>query len=87
MLTTLLVADLGIDGSTVSRETFPLPILAKHLDEICHQVYDGRGFSIVRGLDPDAYAIEDLTIIYLGLSSYIGERRGKQDQRGSMLSM
>jgi hypothetical protein len=51
-----------------------------------NDVYEGRGFAIVRGLDPDAYTMEDLTVVYLGISSYIGERRGKQDQRGSMLS-
>lgn len=52
-----------------------------------NDVYEGRGFAIVRGLDPDVYALEDLTVVYLGISSYVGERRGKQDQRGSMLSM
>jgi hypothetical protein len=40
----------------------------------------------VRGLDPDAFSVDDLTTIYLGVSSYIGEGRGKQDQRGSKLS-
>jgi hypothetical protein len=49
------------------------------------EVYLGRGFTIIRGLNPDDYSPEDLTIIFLGLSSYIAERRGKQDQRGSML--
>lgn len=67
--------------------TFLLPRLGDILDDICTQIYDGRGFAIVRGLDPDAYSVEDVTIVYLGISSYIGERRGKQDQRGSMLSM
>jgi hypothetical protein len=56
------------------------------LGNLCADVYEGRGFAILRGLDPDAYSVEDLTVVYLGLSSYIGERRGKQDQRGSMLS-
>jgi len=56
------------------------------LSNLCADVYEGRGFAILRGLDPDAYSVEDLTVVYLGVSSYIGERRGKQDQRGSMLS-
>lgn len=76
----------GVDGNEVSRDTFPLPKLGVVLDKICSDVYEGRGFGIVRGLDPDAFSIEDLTVVYLGISSYIGERRGKQDQRGSMLS-
>ncbi|KAL4965150.1 TauD/TfdA family dioxygenase [Aspergillus stella-maris] len=75
----------GLGGHEVSQTTFPLPSLGKTLAKVRSDVYEGRGFSIVRGLDPDAYAMEDLTVVYLGISSYIGERRGKQDQRGSML--
>ncbi|AEO71829.1 uncharacterized protein THITE_2148420 [Thermothielavioides terrestris NRRL 8126] len=75
----------GLDGSEVSRANFPLPNLSRKLEAVCADVYEGRGFAIVRGLDPDAYTVEDLTVVYLGISSYIGERRGKQDQRGSML--
>jgi hypothetical protein len=63
-----------------------LPNLGKELDKVCQDVYEGRGFSIVRGLEPEDYELEDLTVIYLGISSYVAERRGKQDQRGSMLS-
>ncbi|KAG7141004.1 Taurine hydroxylase-like protein SAT17 like [Verticillium longisporum] len=75
----------GLDGNEVSQGTFPLPSLSLRLDNVCTDVYEGRGFAIVRGLNPDEYSVEDLTIVYLGLSSYVGERRGKQDQRGSML--
>ncbi|KAL4975015.1 hypothetical protein BDW66DRAFT_167438 [Aspergillus desertorum] len=75
----------GLGGHEVSQATFPLPSLGKELIKLRNDVYDGRGFAIVRGLDPDAYTMEDLTVVYLGISSYIGERRGKQDQRGSML--
>jgi hypothetical protein len=76
----------GLDGQEVSRETFPLPKLSHSLDAICHDVYEGKGFGVIRGLDPEAWSTEDLTVIYLGLASYIGETRGKQDQRGSMIS-
>lgn len=80
-------ADFGLGGHEVSQATFPLPSLGKNLANVRNDVYGGRGFAIVRGLDPDAYTMEDLTVVYLGISSYIGERRGKQDQRGSMLSI
>jgi hypothetical protein len=49
------------------------------------EIYEGRGFVTLRGLDVDAFSPEDLAAVYLGLSSYIAERRGKQDQRGTML--
>ncbi|KKK23872.1 hypothetical protein AOCH_002911 [Aspergillus ochraceoroseus] len=76
---------LGLEGHEVSQKTFPLSSLGRELENVRNSVYEGRGFAIVRGLDPDAYNVEDLTVVYLGISSYIGERRGKQDQRGSML--
>lgn len=75
-----------LDGAEVSRENFPLPKLSHMLDAICRDVYEGKGFDVVRGLDPEAWSTEDLTVVYFGLSSYIGEVRGKQDQRGSMIS-
>ncbi|KAJ1327397.1 TauD/TfdA family dioxygenase [Microdochium nivale] len=75
----------GVDGMKVSQQTFPLHTLGLRLESVRDEVYDGRGFVIVRGLDPDSYSVEDLTVVYLGISSYVGERRGKQDQRGSML--
>ena len=48
-------------------------------------MYDGKGFCVVRGIDPNMYAVEDLTLVYLGVQSYIADRRGRQDKRGNML--
>lgn len=50
-------------------------------------MYDGKGFCVVRGIDPNAYAVEDLTLVYLGVQSYIADQRGRQDKRGNMLGM
>jgi hypothetical protein len=86
LLTHIAQPEQGLEGNEVSRANFPLPNLGKKLDAVCADIYEGRGFAIVRGLEPDAYPLEDLTVVYLGVSSYVGERRGKQDQRGSMLS-
>jgi hypothetical protein len=52
LLTTLIKQ--GLDGSEVSRETCPLPELSKKLDAICQDVYKGKGFDVLRGLDPEA---------------------------------
>ena len=51
-----------------------------------HRVHNGCGFVVVRGLEPKSYSREDNVIIYLGVSSYIGERRGRQNVAGSKLS-
>ncbi|KAK5449277.1 hypothetical protein LTS15_008819 [Exophiala xenobiotica] len=75
--------ELELDGYEVEPDNFPLPTLAKKLHSVRDEVYDGKGFTILRGLDPDAYSTGDLTIIYLGISSYIAPITGKQDQKGS----
>ncbi|KAM6539283.1 hypothetical protein FALCPG4_001095 [Fusarium falciforme] len=76
---------LGMDGDLVSRDNFPLPTLGPRLDEIRRDVHDGKGFGVIRGLDPHKYSIEDLTVMYLGIQSYIANRHGRQDRKGNML--
>ncbi|KAK3343385.1 hypothetical protein B0T25DRAFT_463630 [Lasiosphaeria hispida] len=76
---------LGKDGKDVNRESFPLPGLQKKLLQIRDDVYQGRGFAVLRGLDVQAFDDVDLLTVYLGLSSYVAEVRGKQNHRGTML--
>lgn len=70
----------------MARETFPLPTIQTQLARVALDVHQGRGFAIVRGLDARKYTAEDSAIIFLGIASYIGEQRGVQDKRGSVLS-
>ncbi|KAL1837018.1 hypothetical protein VTJ49DRAFT_4387 [Mycothermus thermophilus] len=74
------------DPDDISRKTFVLPTLQAQLERASHQVHQGRGFVIVRGLDPRKYTAEDNVTIFLGVASYIGEQRGVQDKKGSMLT-
>jgi len=55
-------------------------ILAKELT-------NGVGFFLISGLDPRQYSNETNVLLYLGISSYIGEKRGRQDELGNMLRM
>jgi hypothetical protein len=82
----LIFAGLGLPFNKACKENFPLPNLAPLLSETCDDIYNGRGFAVIRGLEPDLYSPEDFASIFLGISSYIAERRGKQDQRGTMMS-
>ncbi|XWW92258.1 hypothetical protein V2A60_000181 [Cordyceps javanica] len=50
-----------------------------------HEVYNGRGFALLRGLDVNEYSVEDLTIIYLGIQCHIGSQFGRQDKKGNMM--
>ncbi|KAL1842569.1 hypothetical protein VTJ49DRAFT_4852 [Mycothermus thermophilus] len=76
---------LNKTGRHVNKESFPLPTLGEKLLRIKDDVYEGRGFAVLRGLDVDAYGKVDLVTVYLGLTSYVAEVRGKQNQQGEML--
>ena len=79
-------SDQELEGDEVCRANFPLPSLAPRLAQACEEVYNGIGAVIIRGLDVDVYTPADLTVIFLGISSYIAEERGIQDRLGTMLS-
>ena len=40
---------------------------------------------VLRGLNPDKYSNFDNILLYLGVTSYIAERRGMQDFDGRMI--
>jgi len=60
--------------------------LSNFLEEARQDLSHGKGFFILRGLSPENYTAEDLTVIFLGVSSYISGKRGRQDETGRMLS-
>ncbi|KAG7289406.1 hypothetical protein NEMBOFW57_005777 [Staphylotrichum longicolle] len=70
----------------MTRENFPLPTIQEQLVRASLDVHEGRGFAIVRGLDPRKFSAEDNAIVFLGVASYIGEQRGVQDKKGSVLT-
>ncbi|KAI9762218.1 MAG: hypothetical protein M4579_000541 [Chaenotheca gracillima] len=76
---------LGLDGDKVNVDNFPLPNLQDRLRQMSHDVHFGKGFCVIRGLDATSYSAEDNALLFLGISSYIGEKRGRQDNHGNML--
>ncbi|KAK3323758.1 hypothetical protein B0T19DRAFT_213248 [Cercophora scortea] len=75
----------GLGPDDVKQDTFPLPSLGSRLVEVSKTIHDGRGFVVLRGLNPDKYSSFDNILIYLGVTSYIAETRGLQDFDGRML--
>ncbi|KAK0660878.1 hypothetical protein QBC41DRAFT_383277 [Cercophora samala] len=78
--------ELGLDGGAVSPVNFRLPTLGPVLCRLGAALHIGKGFGVVRGLDPANFSDEDNLVLFLGLSSYIGGLRGKQTDDGSVLS-
>ncbi|KAI1374137.1 Clavaminate synthase-like protein [Hypoxylon crocopeplum] len=76
---------LELDGNLVNRDNFPLPDLGPKLDQLSQDIHNGKGLCVVRGINPEDYIVEDLTIVWLGIQAYIADQRGCQDHRGNML--
>ncbi len=69
----------------VNQTTFPLPNLGGRLVEASKVIHEGRGFVVMRGLEPTKYSSLDNMLLYLGVTSYIAETRGMQDYDGRMV--
>ncbi|KAK0667425.1 hypothetical protein QBC41DRAFT_138556 [Cercophora samala] len=78
--------ELELDGHEIGRQNFYLPSLGARLQRASHEVHQGRGFVIIRGIDSQQYSVEDNAMIYLGIAAYIGDQRGFQDKKGNMLT-
>jgi hypothetical protein len=81
-----LAKRLSLGPESVSQETFPLPKLRAKLGAIANDLHNGIGFTVLRGLDPAKYTALDNVLLYLGVTSYIAEKRGCQDSSGNMIS-
>jgi hypothetical protein len=82
---TCLRTDLGLPLEYISQESFPLPTLGNKLRTLATELTSGVGFFHVRGLGPQRYSNEMNVALYLGISTYIGAKRGRQDELGNML--
>jgi hypothetical protein len=87
ILTNVSDVGLGLYGSEVSSDNFSLPTVGPKLLRLAHDIHNGKGFAVVRGMKPEMFSIEDNVIAFLGISAYIGGKRGRQDEDGNMLSM
>jgi hypothetical protein len=79
------VIGLKLDLSQVGKTTFPLPRLGQTLQDLSLKLHSGRGFFVLKGLDPTSFTREENVILYLGISSYIAEQRGRQSHDGNLI--
>ncbi|KAJ5485793.1 hypothetical protein N7530_000093 [Penicillium desertorum] len=71
---------LNLSLGHINQSTFPLPTLRPALRDLSKEIHTGRGFVVLRGLRIDDYSREDNIIIYAGVSSHIGNIRGRQQE-------
>lgn len=58
--------------ATITEKDFPLPSMRQMLEKVRADVLNGRGFSLVRGLQVSDYSIEDCERIFWGIGTHIG---------------
>ncbi|KAM5343253.1 hypothetical protein ACJ41O_014219 [Fusarium nematophilum] len=69
-----------LDALRHFKKTFPLPKeLHDRLRAVSNDVYNGRGFGVVRGLQPEALTEEENVLVYAGVSTHVAPTRGFQD--------
>jgi hypothetical protein len=61
-----------------TRQPFDYPTWVKTLEHLSSYIHEGRGFVVLRGLDPTTLSRQENVILYLGISSYFAEERGRQ---------
>lgn len=74
----------GLSIPDITRETFPLDGFAASLAEIRHEIEDGCGFVMLRGLPVDRYSRDEAQLIFWGIGAYWGEAVG-QNQMGDVV--
>ncbi|HEY4469679.1 MAG TPA: taurine catabolism dioxygenase TauD, partial [Stellaceae bacterium] len=62
----------GVRWEDMTAADFPLPSFAPLADDIRAELEDGCGLLLLRGLDPSRYAMDELKLLYAGLSRHIG---------------
>lgn len=74
-----------IDLPFIRPDDFPLPRLGARLRRILHRdVLDGRGFAVIRGLDPEAFSRREVAAAWLGIGAHMGAVR-PQNAQGHVL--
>ena len=73
-----------IDAQSLSPNDFPLPMLKRRLSRVLHDVLDGRGFVLLRGLPVDRWGRRLSAIAFLGLGLHWGSLRS-QNRHGHLL--
>lgn len=72
------------DVLDLSKDDFPLPTFAPRLKRIEHELINGRGFVLIRGLPRDRYDKKDASLLYWGIGMHLG-RPWPQNKHGHLL--
>jgi hypothetical protein len=60
------------DWKRMTRDDFPLGRMAKRFVELDHELREGRGVLVIRGVEIRRYSASDIFLLWMGLSSWLG---------------
>ena len=78
------VRERGLSLDAMTRDDFPLPGLAESIAGWRHEIDQGRGFLLLRGLPVQQWGEEDASLVFWGLGLHLG-RPGAQNPQGELL--
>lgn len=78
------LAARGLGPLEFGKADFPLPTLGPKLKGLLEDIEYGRGFTLLRGLDVEAYDLDKLSLLYWGLGSHLGQVIS-QNSQGDLL--
>lgn len=81
---TAAFAARGADIAQLTREQFPLPTLAPRLARIRHELLNGRGFVLLRGLPVQRWSLRESATAFFGIGTHLGHARS-QNAKGHVL--
>lgn len=75
----------GAVGEHLTRESFPLPLLAPRIARWNAMLAEGHGFLLVHGFPVEELSDNEIQVAYMGLGSHLGTRVG-QNRHGDLIT-
>ncbi len=78
------LVERGADIAQITAIDFPLPRLAAKLTQLSHDLLNGRGFAVLRGLPIERYDMRQAATAFFGIGAHLGNARS-QNAKGHIL--
>jgi len=82
--TVAMVKRRGLSVPDISKDDFVLPRFEAVLQDVSDELENGRGFVLLRGIPVEDFSPDDLTLLYWGLGTHLGEVIS-QNGRGDLI--
>jgi hypothetical protein len=73
-----------VELTTLTRDDFPMPLMARRFESVRKELEGGRGFTLLRGFPIERYSLDESRLIFWGLANHLGEPQ-EQDGAGNRL--